>query len=229
MVRGNTASPPLPLITWTMTMGSSMTAPGATSTTRGSTAKASLRRTKSRGSAMTEPSRDSMSSCSVARPRVRRSSSTDEATVASTPLMVTMRPERGPRLSTRVWMRSEGDGPGSLCGSTGTVPDGRKRSRSSVSIRLYRHTSSFSLGRTDEENASAAATRRRCNHGSPGRVAAVSLVKVDRMGASRARRPGLRASPPYYLPVSGPPTFAAGLRARRPARRSRGCGLRSGP
>jgi len=77
------------------------------------------------------------------------------------------------------------------------VPAGRNLSSSRWSIRLYRHTSSFSLGKGEEENASAAAERRLCSQGSPGRAAADSGVNVDRTGASRARRPAYEPRQPY--------------------------------
>ena len=105
--------------------------------------------------------------------------------------MVTTRPERGPRLATSEWIRSEVDGPGALAAVSGTLPVGWYRSRSSRSIRLYRHTSSFSVGRGDEAKVAAAAARRRWSQGSPGRAAADSGVNVDRAGTSRDARPGI--------------------------------------
>ena len=129
-VRGNTASPPSPLTMWTTTTGSSITAPGAMSTISGSTAKASLRRRKSPGSVTTEPRSVSPSGCSPARPRVRTSSPTDEAKVARTPLMVTTRPERAPRLATREWIRSEGRRSGIVGRQQRHAPAGWYRSRS---------------------------------------------------------------------------------------------------
>ena len=72
-------------------------------------------------------------------------------------------------------------------------------------MRLYRHTSSFSVGRGDEEKVATAAARRRCSQGGPGRAAADSGVKVDRAGTSRGTRPGLRASGPILPVRSGVP------------------------
>src|SRR5664279_3984449 len=119
--------------------------------------------------------------------------------------MVTTSPARTPRLLTSEWIRSEGEGPGSLDGWTGIVPDGRNRSRSSWSILLCRHTSSFSVGRGDDEKASAAADRRCRSQAGPEKAAAESGVNVDRTaGLSRKEARSASLDPILLGRGSGP-------------------------
>src|ERR1035437_3848508 len=135
-VRGNTASPPAPVITCTTTTGCSIVTPAWTSITTGSAANASLRSTKSVGSVAIDPKSASASSCSVIRPIANASSPASDATVANTPLTVTISPARGPSPSTRARIRSEGGGPWTSVavrsGETGVWC----LSRSRLSIRL---------------------------------------------------------------------------------------------
>ena len=198
-----------------------MVAPDPMSTISGSKLNASLSSTKSRGSRATDPSRPCTPSCSVTRPMARSPSSSDEATVASTPLMVTISPERGPRLAIREWIRSEVDRPGSSDSGRRPGPGRTEPIEIDWSMRLYRHTSSFSVGNGAEEKASAAAVRRFCSQGGPARAAAVSGVKldnVDRTGTSRASRPASRASS-SILPghLGGPTSGGPGGREGTPA------------
>src|ERR1039458_743894 len=113
--------------------------------------------------------------------------------------MVTTSPARTPRLLTNEWIRSEGEGPGSLDGWTGIVPDGRNRSRSSWSILLYRHTSSFSLGRGDDAKASAAADRRCRNQAGREKAAAESGVNGEISAALSLEESGFWSLDPILL------------------------------
>lgn len=65
-------------------------------------------------------------------------------------------------------------------------------------MRLYRQTSSFTVGSGDDAKASADAVRRRVSQGVPGRPAAVSGVNVGRMWPLADRGPVDEPRRPYY-------------------------------